>query len=114
MYLIIRTFTLLAVINLFFSCNQTPKEKETPKPNIIYPKLDLFKSRSISGYVLTLHGPLHWQSKRQTITARSSAEAEIYATDKCIKLSQYVAYILQDLSLYEDIVPDTIDVYNDN
>ena len=36
----------------------------------------------MSGYLITLNGPLHQQAKRQTITARSSAEAEIYAADE--------------------------------
>ena len=48
-------------------------------------ELERFKTRSISGYILMLNGPLHWSSTRQKITARSSAEAEIYATDECVK-----------------------------
>ena len=51
--------------------------------------IHLFKSRSISGHVISFHGPLHWTAKRQTITARSSTEAEIYATDDCCKDKLY-------------------------
>jgi len=94
--------------------NWGPQDQSTPKPNMIYPKLDLFKSRSISGYVLTLHGPLHWQSKRQTITARSSAEAEIYATDECVKQLLYVRNIIKDLGLEQELLSKKTRIYNDN
>jgi len=39
----------------------------------------------MSAYYIDLLGPIYWLSKRQTVTAGSSAEAEIYATDECIK-----------------------------
>jgi hypothetical protein len=48
-------------------------------------ELPLFVSRSMSAFFVDLLGPLHWLSKRQTVTARSSAEAEIYATNECVK-----------------------------
>jgi hypothetical protein len=47
--------------------------------------LPLFVSRSMSAYWIDLFGLLHWLSKRQTVTAGSSAEAEIYAMDECVK-----------------------------
>jgi len=94
--------------------NWGPQDQSTPKPNMIYLKLDLFKSRPISGYVLTLHGPLHWQSKRQTITARSSAEAEIYATDECVKQLLYVRNIIKDLGLEHELLSKKTKIYNDN
>ena len=59
-------------------------------------------------------GPLHWMSKRQTITARSSAEAEIYATDECIKSLAHISYIIDGLDLQESIMPSPTIVYNDN
>lgn len=46
--------------------------------------LPLFASRSMSAFYIDLLGPLHWSSKRQTVTAGSSAEAKIYATNECI------------------------------
>jgi hypothetical protein len=39
-------------------------------------ELPLFVSRSMSAFYIDLLGPLHWLSKRQTITAGSSVEAE--------------------------------------
>ena len=64
--------------------NWCPQDASKPKPNSTE-QLDLFKSRSISGFLLWFNGPLHWSSQRQHITARSTAEAEIYATDECAK-----------------------------
>jgi len=55
-------------------------------------ELPLFVSRSMSAFFIDLLGPLHWLSKRQNVTAGSSAEAEIYATDECVK------FILASLS----------------
>jgi len=48
-------------------------------------ELPLFASRSMSAFYVDLLGPLHWLSKQQTVTAGSSAEAEIYATNDCVK-----------------------------
>ena len=94
--------------------NWGPQDQSIPKSNKILPKLDLFKTRSISGYVLTLHGPIHWQSKRQTITARSSAEAEIYATDECVKQLLYIRNIIKDLGLEKHLLKKKTKIYNDN
>ena len=76
--------------------------------------IPLFKSRSISGHIIFLFGPLHWQSKRQTITARSSAEAEIYATDECVRELTYIRKILTDLSLTKEFLSKPIPIFNDN
>ena len=65
----------------FTDANWGPQDQSIPKPGNPPQHLDLWKSRSISGFMIWLGGPLHWQSKRQSITARSSAEAEIYAID---------------------------------
>ena len=74
----------------------------------------MFKSRSISGFLLWLNGPLHWISKRQTITARSSAEAEIYAVDECTKCLLYVQQIIKGFNLEKDLMPSITKIYNDN
>jgi len=61
--------------------NWGPQDQSLVKPNTKAPELELFKIRSLSGHLITLYGPTpHWNSKRQRITARSSCEAEIYAT----------------------------------
>jgi hypothetical protein len=77
-------------------------------------ELELFKSRSISGYLIWLGGPIHWVSKRQSITVRSSAEAEIYATNECTKQIIHLSYLIDGLQLTEQLMlPPTI-IYNDN
>ena len=97
----------------FTDANWGPQDASHPKPGV-YEELDLFKSRSISGFVIWLGGPLHWVSKRQTITARSSTEAEIYATDECVKCLLHIINLLKDLKLYERFTDGPIKVHNDN
>ena len=58
------------------------------------------------------NGPIMWSSKRQNITARSSAEAEIYATDECTKCIQILRHLRSDLSLPS--ATSTVPIYNDN
>ena len=94
-------------------CDANWGPQDQSKPTIADPPLELFKSRSMSGFLIWFGGPLHWQSKRQTITARSSCEAEIYATDECVKALQQITFIFQDLSL-SHLLPSTHVIYNDN
>jgi hypothetical protein len=68
----------------------------------------------LSGFIIYFCGPVHWVSKRQTITARSSAEAEINATDKCTKCLQHLNQIVEGLNLIEEIMPAPTIIYNDN
>ena len=84
------------------------------KPTTEPTQLELFKSRSISEFVLWMYGPLHWSSKRQDITARSTAEAEVYATDECAKYIAYLQKIIFGLGLSKQLLPDKTIVYNDN
>jgi deoxyuridine 5'-triphosphate nucleotidohydrolase len=93
--------------------NWGPQDQSKPTPTN-NADLELFKSRSISGYLIWLGGPVHWISKRQSITARSSAEAEIYATDECTKQLIHLSYIIEGLNLTDDIMQPPTMVYNDN
>ena len=93
--------------------NWGPQDASVPKGGSSQ-QLELFKTRSISGFLHWFMGPIHWTSKRQTITARSSAEAEIYATDECIKSLQHLSYLIDGLNLKDDIMPAPTKVYNDN
>ena len=61
--------------------------------------LDFVKYSSLSGFIIWLGGPLHWVSKRQAATARRSAEAEIIATDECLKWLQHISHILEDVNV---------------
>eukprot|EP00558_Chaetoceros_sp_UNC1202_P009040 CAMPEP_0197232302 /NCGR_PEP_ID=MMETSP1429-20130617/152_1 /TAXON_ID=49237 /ORGANISM="Chaetoceros sp., Strain UNC1202" /LENGTH=1842 /DNA_ID=CAMNT_0042690279 /DNA_START=1 /DNA_END=5529 /DNA_ORIENTATION=- len=98
-------------IQALTDANWGPQDQSVPKT---HEKIAQFKSRSISGYVIMLGGPLHWESKRQKITARSTAESEIYATDECVKRLTQIRNISADMGFEDLIMPDTIPIYNDN
>ena len=83
-------------------------------PSVPSPPVPLWTSRSMSGHLISLHGPLHWSSKRQTVTARSSAEAEIYATDECVKDILFLRNIITDLGLADELLDKTTPILNDN
>jgi hypothetical protein len=76
--------------------------------------LPLFISRSMSAYYIDFLGPIHWASKRQKVTAASSAEAEIYATDECVKFLLELVQILDFLQVRDLFMPGTTTIYNDN
>jgi len=71
-------------------------------------------SRSMSAFYIDLLGPVHWLSKRQKVTAASSAEAEIYATDECVKFLLAFAQLLEFLDVKYIFMPSQTVVYNDN
>ncbi len=76
--------------------------------------LPLFVSCSMSAFYIDLFGPLHWMSKRQSVTAGSSAEAEIYATDACVKFLIELEQLLNFLNVKHIFMPSTTVIYNDN
>ena len=94
--------------------NWGPQDQSVPNPNDDPIQLDLFKSRSIAGYVIWFGGPLDWMSKRQSYTARSSAQAEIGAIDECTKTIQQIINILQDLNLHHRHCQGPVIIHNDN
>ena len=94
--------------------NWGPQDQSVPKTSSQLQQLPLFQTRSVSGYLLWLGGPLHWVSKRQSITARSSAESEIYATDECCKALIHLSMLIEGLNLLEEVMPKPTNVYNDN
>jgi hypothetical protein len=77
-------------------------------------ELPLFTSRSMSAFYVDLFGPFHWVSKRQQVTACSSAEAEIYATNECIKFLLELVQILEFLEACRVFMPGTTTIFNDN
>jgi hypothetical protein len=75
--------------------------------------LELFKYRSISGYVICrTGGPISWKSIRQNRTALSSCEAEIVATNECVTELEHVLNRARDLHM--DDADDRVTIYNDN
>jgi hypothetical protein len=94
--------------------NWGPQDQSVPKHNSVLPELELFKTRSLSGFLIWYGGPIHWVSKHQTLTACSSAEAEIYATDECTKSLLHLSYLVNGLNLTSTVMPKSTIVYNDN
>jgi hypothetical protein len=76
--------------------------------------LPLFVSRSMSAFYVDLLGPLHLLSKHQTVTAGSSAKAEIYATDECVKFLLELDQLVEFFQVKSLFMPSTITIYNDN
>jgi hypothetical protein len=76
--------------------------------------LPLFASQSMSAFYVDLLGPVHWMSKRQSVTAGSSAEAEIYAMNECVKFLLELVQILDFLGFKDTFMPGTNIIYNDN
>jgi hypothetical protein len=68
----------------------------------------------MSAFYIDLFGPLHWLSKRQSVTAGSSAEAEIYATDECVKFLLELDQLVEFLKVKSLFMPSTNVIYNDN
>jgi hypothetical protein len=73
--------------------------------------LPLFISRSMSAFYIDFLGPLRWASKWQRDTAASPAEAEIYATDECVKFLLDLVQILEFLQVRDLFMPTTNVIY---
>ena len=58
------------------SCPCSNKTRTTP----------LFTNHSLSGFLIYFSGPLHWVSKRQTVTACRSAKAEMHKMPSSVTL----------------------------
>jgi hypothetical protein len=91
--------------------NWGPQDASTTKSAI---ELPLFVSRSMSAFYVDLLGLIHWMSKRQAVTAGSSAEAEIYATNECAKFLSELVQIFDFLGVRDIFMPGTTTIFNDN
>ena len=70
--------------------------------------------RSTSGYVsFVAGGPASWQSKRQSVVAQSSTEAEYIAMSELAKEGAWIRYLLEGLK-YKGQDLDPITLYGDN
>jgi hypothetical protein len=67
-----------------------------------------------TAFYVDLFGPVHWMSKRQFITACSSAEAEIYATNECVKFLLELTQILEFFDVRDKFMPSTNVIFNDH
>ncbi|MBW0475978.1 hypothetical protein O181_015693 [Austropuccinia psidii MF-1] len=72
---------------------------------------DRAKRKSISGNLITLCGnPVSWLSKKQSVVAQSTTEAEFISMNICAKQLQWLTYLMRDLG--QDIEKPVI--CNDN
>ncbi|KAL0297060.1 UNVERIFIED_CONTAM: Retrovirus-related Pol polyprotein from transposon RE1 [Sesamum radiatum] len=110
---------------LFFSSG--PLFKGMPREGIVLPSLNSVyftaycdtdwatcadSHRSLIGYCIFLGAALiSWKTKKQTIVARSTAEAEYRSLGTTVCELQWVTYLLSDLSIQ---VPTPIPLYCDN
>ena len=69
-------------------------------------------TRSTTGLILLLNGmPVTWVSKKQPVTAISSAVAEIYAFSEAVKHAQFLIWRMEDVG---HKLPRPIEIYEDN
>ncbi len=97
--------------------NYVSRLKNDMEPKLIgYAEADFARDvesrRSVSGKVF-IYGssPVAWKSKRQTITATSTTEAENIALSECSKMSMTLGNITHELT---DKDPFPINIYEDN
>eukprot|EP00957_Ditylum_brightwellii_P140799 10725217-Ditylum_brightwellii.AAC.1 len=93
--------------------NWGPQDTIVPKKNTNI-TLKLFKTRLISVLALWHYGPIHWVSKRQSITARSSAGSKIYVTDECTKVVQSLYQMVSKMGLEDTIMKTPTVIYNND
>jgi hypothetical protein len=101
---------LLSMSDVNWGAQDARVSSSTSKPM----ELPLFTSRFMSAFYVDILGPLHWSSKQQTVTASSSAEAELYATNECVKFLLELVQLLDFLGVKELFMPGTTVIYNDN
>jgi hypothetical protein len=88
-------------LNFKYDPNQSLISNLTPQvwTDADYAK-DPVKSRSISGFVITLCGAaISWHSKLQSTVAQSTAEAEFIAANLCARIVVWIRQLLQDLGV---------------
>lgn len=101
-------------VTSFADSNWGSQDQSISNPQAPPKQLQPFTIHSISGFLVYYMGPIYWSWRRQTSTAQSSAESDIYATNECIKYLQYLRNILQDIHLHSIIIPKPLKIYNDN
>jgi hypothetical protein len=71
----------------------------------------LVLKKSTSGYVITLFGnPVLWTTKKQSVVAQSTTEAEFIAINKCAKQLRWMSNLITSLSIKIDVPI----IFNDN
>jgi hypothetical protein len=98
-------------LSTFCDANWGPQDTSHPSQTNSRP-VSIHESKSICGHIFFYGGcPILWKTHKEARISRSSCEAEIKATDECVKNIQMFHHILTDL----DIAPThPTPIYNDN
>jgi hypothetical protein len=89
----------MPTITAFCDANWGPHDASHPSPTNIHP-VSIHESKSICGHLVFYGGyPIQWKNHKENWISRSFCEAEVEATDKCIKNIQMFCHILTDLHL---------------
>jgi hypothetical protein len=97
----------------FCDANWGPQDASLPNPLGPLRQVSIDESRSICGHLLMMGGcPIFWKVHKENRISRSSCEAEVKATDECVKTTQMFRHVLVELGLLDINLPTTI--YNDN
>jgi len=96
---------------MFCDANWGPQDASHPSPANTRP-VSIHESKSICGHIFFYGGcPILWKTHKEARISRSSCEAEIKATNECVKNIQMFRHIFTDLGLAPS---HPTPVYNDN
>jgi hypothetical protein len=104
--------TMPPSFNSFCDANWGPQDASKPSPTNTR-EVSIQESRSICGHIFFIGGcPILWKTHKEARFSHSSSEAEVKATDECVKNKQMFRHVLTDLNLLDNTIPTN--VYNDN
>jgi hypothetical protein len=103
--------SVIPSITTFCDANWGPQDASHQSPSNIHP-VSIHESKSICGHLSFCGGcPILWKMHKENRISHSSCEAEVKATNECIKNIQMFHHILEDLNMTPS-APTPI--YNDN
>ena len=98
-------------ISTFCDANWGPQDASHPSSTNTCPA-SIQESKSICGHIFFYGGcPILWKTHKEAWISLSSCEAEVKATDECVKNIQMFRHILTDLNLPPS---NPTPIYNDN
>jgi hypothetical protein len=93
------SFSTDPMITTFCDANWGPQDASPPSPHNTSP-VSIHESKSLCGHLFFYGGcPILWKTHKESHISQSSCEAEIKATDECVKNIQMFRNILSDLNL---------------
>jgi hypothetical protein len=81
----------------FCEANWGPQDASVPTRSV-----SIHETKSVCGHVLMMGGaPIKWMTHKETCNCHSSCEAEIKATDECVKSVPQFLHLLEELTLLD-------------